>query len=108
MADSSLPARLLAAVEQLVWSTYMVAREFPLTILPLILIAFISLVVLAVSLFAPLPKLPARSGRHRRGDETRCPPTSHWHIWPRSQPEQCPNQTAGHAYLVNIQSMTLC
>lgn len=108
MADLSLPARLLAAVEQLVWSTYMVAREFPLTILPLILIAFVSLVVLAVSLVAPLPKLPARSGRHHRGNERRCPLTSHWHIWPRSQPKQCPKQAARHIRLVNIQDMTLC
>lgn len=49
MADLSLPARLITGVEQLVWSTYMVAREFPFTILPLILIAFASLALLAVS-----------------------------------------------------------
>lgn len=62
MADLSLPARLLTGVEQLVWSTYMVAREFPFTILPLILIAFASLALLAffigLHLIAPKPRAP--------------------------------------------------
>ncbi|KAG8167401.1 hypothetical protein KVR01_003090 [Diaporthe batatas] len=63
--DLSLPARLLAAVEQLVWSTYMVAREFPFTILPLIIIAFVSLAVLAffigLHIIAPKPRAPLPS-----------------------------------------------
>lgn len=76
--DLSLPARLLAAVEELVWSTYMVAREFPYTILPLILIAFVSLAVLAVSLISPsIPKLHASCGTTKALGMLRI--TSHWH-----------------------------
>ncbi|KAK2613546.1 hypothetical protein N8I77_000453 [Diaporthe amygdali] len=62
MADLSPPARLLAGAEQLVWSTYMVAREFPFTILPLILISFVSLSVFAflvvLHIIAPKPRAP--------------------------------------------------
>ncbi|KAL1874517.1 dolichyl-phosphate beta-glucosyltransferase [Diaporthe australafricana] len=65
MADSSDPTGLLAAAEQLVWSTYMVAREFPFTILPLILIASVSLVILAfligLHIIAPKPRAPLPS-----------------------------------------------
>lgn len=100
MADLSLPARLLAGVEQLVWSTYMVAREFPFTILPLILIAFASLALLAVSLTPPTVSpscLPAPATQKIRGTLPSCQPVAHW-AQPAS-PEHCPDLTACHVYL---------
>lgn len=79
MADASDPTGLLAAVEQLVWSTYMVAREFPFTILPLILIAFVSLVILAVSLNAPSTQV-AWQHRQNRSDRAHCLRTTEGHV----------------------------
>lgn len=116
MADMSLPARLVTGVEQLVWSTYMVAREFPFTILPLILIAFASLALLAVSLIPPIyPRwcLPVQAAQKRRGMLPSHQPIAH-----RAQvsPEHCPIQNARHSTLVfgdqrledDVQGRTLC
>lgn len=91
MADLSLPARLLTGVEQLVWSTYMVAREFPFTILPLILIAFASLALLAVSLVPTCPScltLPAlrlapTSGTLGASLTRALPKSDNWRCLPR-------------------------